>query len=86
MYCPVPRMYLWLDDLDALLVAHFKAKVVRAKLIVTKQTNKQKTKKGYVGSHLHHYYHYIKVPIVRSVFIILFERGFKMRRMEFLLL
>ena len=35
------RIYLWLDDLDALFVAHFIAKVARAKLIVKKQTNKQ---------------------------------------------
>ena len=62
----VLHIYLWLDDLDALFVAHFIAKVARAKLIVKKQRNKQKTKKkAYVGSHLHHYYHYLKVPMAR---------------------
>ena len=87
----VLRIYLWLVDLDALFVAHFIAKVVRAKLIVKenknkKQTNKQKAKKGYVGSHQHYYYHYLKVAMARNFFIILFERGFKIRRMELILL
>ena len=40
----VLRIYLWLDDLDALFVAHFIAEVVRAKLIVQKKKTKTKNR------------------------------------------
>ena len=77
----VLRIYLWLVDLDALFVAHFIAKVVRTKLIVKenknkKHTNKQKAKKGYVGSRQHYYYHYLKVPMARNFFYHLVRKRF----------
>ena len=51
----VLRIYLWLDDLDSVLVVYFIATVVRAELIAKKK------KKGCVGSHLHHCHPYLKV-------------------------
>ena len=41
----VPRIYLWVDDLDTLLVVDFTARVVPAKLIIKKKKERKKKKK-----------------------------------------